>query len=281
MAQSCEVSASPQGAEETSPLLENKSIGISQTLSNNICPNMYGSVEVYDDMFGVHHGVVRARKCGRWDCPVCGNERVKKIRKRLKGALYYRFGEVQKRGESDGWKYLKFLTLTCYHNFDTPQEAYKVMSEGWNKLLTAMKRKFGNIEVFKVVEAHKDGYPHFHSLLWTIEFIPFDWIQEKWVKYGVGKFVNISNKTKKFENIKHVVNYVTKYLMKSVGDAVSWFKRWSQSRGFLMKPEKIKWWTGYHLNKLQDVEWLFEEVQEAGHWVEWHKDMRGFTYLTL
>ena len=90
MAQYCEVSTAPQGAAETSPFLENKSIGISQTLSNNICPNMYGSVEVYDDMFGVHHGVIRARKCGRWDCPVCGNERVKKIRKRLKGALYYR-----------------------------------------------------------------------------------------------------------------------------------------------------------------------------------------------
>ena len=78
-----------------------------------------------------------------------------------------------------------------------------------------------------------------------------------------------------------MVNYVTKYLMKSVGDAVSWFKRWSQSRGFLRKPEKIKWWTGYHLHKLQDVEWLYEEVQEAGHWAEWHKDMRGFTYLAL
>ena len=94
-------------------------------------------------------------------------------------------------------------TKTCYHYFDTHQGA------------------------------HKDGYPHFHILLWTKELIPFDWIQEKWVKYGVGRFVNISNKTRKFENIKHVVDYVTKYLMKSVGDAVSWFKRWSQSRGFL------------------------------------------------
>ena len=25
---------------------------------------MYGSVEIYDDMFGVHHGVIRARKAG-------------------------------------------------------------------------------------------------------------------------------------------------------------------------------------------------------------------------
>ncbi|MDI6791092.1 MAG: hypothetical protein QME44_10465 [Thermodesulfobacteriota bacterium] len=48
-----------------------------------------------------------------------------------------------------------------------------------------------------------------------------------------------------------------------------------------MSPEKIKWWRGYHLHKLQDVEWLYDEVQEAGYWVEWHKDMRGFRYLTL
>lgn len=31
----------------------------------------------------------------------------------------------------------------------------------------------------------------------------------------------------------------------------------------------------YHVHKLQDVEWLYEEVQEAGHWTEWQKDMRG------
>lgn len=187
MAANCEVNATV--GEDTPSLLENN-LRISQT-NSNACPDVRGSIEVYDDSLGVRSGVVRARRCGRWDCPVCGVNKVKKIRGKLKGALYSRFEEAQKRGESDVWKYLKFLTLTCYHDFDSPAAAYDAMAKGWNRLVSAIKRKYGNIEFFKVVEPHEDGYPHLHILLWTKEYIPFAWIQKLWVKYELGKFVNM------------------------------------------------------------------------------------------
>ena len=274
MAQSCEVTATLEGGETS--LLES-SIRTSQT-NNGACPEIKGSIEVWEDTFGVVSGVVRSRRCGRWDCPVCGVKKVDKLRLKLKGALYSRFEEVQKRGETDGWKYLKFLTLTCYRDFDSPAAAYDVMAKGWNKLVTAMKKKHGTIEYFKVVEPHEDGYPHLHVLLWTKEYIPFAWIQKLWVKYEVGKFVNINNKTDKFQTINHVVNYITKYLTKYISKSVAWYKRWSKTRGFFKGNDRVKRWTGYNLYERDRVDWLYDDMEEAGYWLEWHKDKQGYNY---
>lgn len=277
MALSCEIDTLK---EKAVTLLEDVFLGISQTSPDDKCPNIEGSVEVWDNMLMAPHGIVRARKCGKWDCPVCGIQKLKRIRKQLKWGLLNRFRDLQEKGITDAWKYMKFLSLTSYHKIESPEKAYKVMAAGWNKLLAAMKRKFGKVEFFKVVEPHKkDDYPHFHAILWIKKYIPFEWIQNKWMKYEIGKFVNINNKTDEFQSVNHVANYVTKYLLKTVGKDVSWFKRWSQSRRFLMKPERIKWWTDYTIHKLDSVDWLYDEKQESGYWIEWHKDKKGFIYF--
>jgi len=68
MVVNCEVTATAE--KEKPSFLENIYMRISQT-NNNVCPNIYGSVEVWDDSLGVTGGVARNRRCGGWDCPVC------------------------------------------------------------------------------------------------------------------------------------------------------------------------------------------------------------------
>ncbi|MDT7906377.1 MAG: protein rep [Sulfolobales archaeon] len=82
-----------------------------------------------------------------------------------------------------------FLTLTLNPNrFSSLHQAYTGMIEGWNKIVTAIRKRYPNfIGYVRVVEFQKSGNPHLHIMLFGVDFVPVEWIRELWENhYGFG-----------------------------------------------------------------------------------------------
>ena len=101
-------------------------------------------------------------------------------------------GRLVVESEKAGKYYYKLLTLTCpgkeYREKYTPTEVLHKMTKDWHKLITALKKR-GRIDYLRVVEAQKDGYPHFHVLIFGRAIAPRDTlgvITKLWAKYGGG-----------------------------------------------------------------------------------------------
>lgn len=201
-------------------------------------------------------------RCNSWICPDC--------QKRLKAKLKARIlqGEICQQPIS---KYgLKFLTLT-FGGTDArkphiimkngeplfiegiPQydatSIYDVMIGNFHKLIKALKKHYGHFHYFRVTETHKDGVPHFHILLVGNAVIPksiLRSIENLWCeRYGMG-FVKLNTPKEKtgkdyFNDAKHAINYMLKYITKDMMSAGRYKRVFSASRGSLVRLEKRKW----------------------------------------
>jgi hypothetical protein len=126
------------------------------------------------------------------------------------------------------------------------------MSRAWDKLNRAMQKRYGKLAFFRILEEHRDGWPHFHILLVTPRYIPQAWIKAMWTKYGIGQIVDIRNRTGEMQSPCHAARYLTKYLIKQAGlRLTNPMKRWSQSRGFLvvLAGSKTRWWARVQLDR--------------------------------
>jgi hypothetical protein len=110
-----------------------------------------------------------------------------------------------------------FVTLTFDPKSLRLDELWEHVGVAFNKWVSRLRSRYGKIQVLRVWEAHKSGYPHIHCLLFfeESEFEVFRYrgvwrIQEKasfeW-EYG---FVDVEALT----SLKEGVNYVIKYLRK-------------------------------------------------------------------
>jgi hypothetical protein len=106
-----------------------------------------------------------------------------------------------------------FLTLTLDpKRFSSLAQAYGSLLWGWNKIASAMRRKFPQIEFARVVEFQESGNPHLHVLVFGVNFIAIEWIRKLWEeKYELGTQINV----KKIENEKGAIRYLLKYLLKA------------------------------------------------------------------
>ena len=107
-----------------------------------------------------------------------------------------------------------FLTLTLDpKRFFSFSQAYTALLWGWNKISTAMRKKFPQIIGYaRVVELQESGNPHLHVLIFGADFIAIEWIRKLWEeKYGLGTQINV----KKIENEKGAIRYLLKYLLKA------------------------------------------------------------------
>jgi len=106
-----------------------------------------------------------------------------------------------------------FLTLTLDpKRFSSLEQAYGALLWGWNKISTAMRKKFPEIEFARVVEFQESGNPHLHVLVFGVNFIAIEWIRKLWEeKYELGTQINV----KKIENEKGAIRYLLKYLLKA------------------------------------------------------------------
>jgi hypothetical protein len=110
-----------------------------------------------------------------------------------------------------------FVTLTFDPKALRLDQLWEHVGVAFNKWITRLRSRYGKIQVLRVWEAHKSGYPHIHCLLFfeESEFEVFRYtgvwrIEEKaffeW-EYG---FVDVEA----LRSFKEGVNYVTKYLGK-------------------------------------------------------------------
>lgn len=133
--------------------------------------------------------------CKRWDCPTCRKYKAKLIQRKIDGAL-----------PPEG---LYMLTLTLFRR-GTDVEQWRHLNASWNRLLTYMRRHFGEIRYVAIREPHKKGgTPHLHVILdkyvWTRD------TQRHAVTCGFGfqrDFRRLNGEAAKY--------YVLKYLTKEV-----------------------------------------------------------------
>ena len=116
------------------------------------------------------------------------------------------------------WKRIRyregiFLTLTLDpKRFCSFAQAYSALEWGWNRIATAMRKRFPTIKGYaKVVELQESGNPHLHVLIFGVDFVPIEWIRQLWEEeYQLGTQINV----KKIVNDKGAIRYLLKYLLK-------------------------------------------------------------------
>lgn len=247
-------------------------------------------------VYGVYAGYVDGQvfsgpiRCGRWSCEFCSDLKVKKIRRRmidgeissitkygLKMATLT-FGGMDAREpfvikNSVTGKPLTTVILDKHNQKKTvciydAKAMYEEMMKAFNKLRTALVKRFGKFHYFRIHEPHLDGVPHLHVLFAGKNIVPksfLDVITKLWAKYGLGfvKLNAIRDKhgklIKKFNDAQHAVNYLLKYMTKGVKTAGPYKRAFSSSRGALKPIEKKEW---------ERMEIIFGSVEDNGNVVE-------------
>lgn len=168
--------------------------------------------------------------CKSFTCPECAPKKTKVVKARIfKGRI--NDPAIRKNKFS-----AKFFTLTCpgvaFRQMNTPVQALKKMQDSFNKLMTVIRLHYGKVDFFKVTEKHKDGFPHFHVLFVGPQITGkgfYRHIENVWrSNYQMG-FVWV----KTVYNVEHGVNYMCKYLTKSLEPIKQYQRLFSASRGAL------------------------------------------------
>jgi len=121
---------------------------------------------------------------------------------------------IARKWKRIGYREGIFLTLTLDpKRFCSFEQAYRAMIKGWNKISTAMRKKFPQFKGYaRVSELQESGNPHLHALLFGVDFIAVEWIRQLWEEtYKLGNQINV----KKIENDKGAIRYLLKYLLKA------------------------------------------------------------------
>ena len=121
---------------------------------------------------------------------------------------------VARKWKKIGYREGVFLTLTLDpKRFSSFSQAYTALLWGWNKISTAMRKKFPQVIGYaRVVELQESGNPHLHVLIFGADFVSIEWIRKLWEeRYRLGEQINI----KKIENDKGAIRYLLKYLLKA------------------------------------------------------------------
>jgi len=150
--------------------------------------------------------------CNRWHCPDCGPVKVKRLQVRTL------LGDLQPTA---------FLTLTQHIDDQTP------ITAAWNRFVSSLRSKGWLIRYIWVKEHTRRGKEHLHVLVegW------WDWTETSrlWMLAtgGASKITNI----KRLHDVRGAVNYIMKYLSKTLNDYYEkGERRYSASRGAILPP---------------------------------------------
>lgn len=209
-------------------------------------------------------------RCGRWDCPICGKKKARKVyRRAMEGKIMQ---DARKAGFRDKYNH-KLLTLTYggsqKREGKTPAEATREMTEAFSKLVKELRYLYGNFEYIRVFENHKDGWPHLHVMLAGSAIAPrqvLGTITRLWrYRYQLG-YVKLNW----VDSPERALKYVLKYLFKNP-EVPPRTRLFTNSREALeaMRKNSSYWWEStdilweasikFLLGKEGDV-WVEEEV---------------------
>ena len=115
-----------------------------------------------------------------------------------------------------------FLTLTYDTKLDDKDTAWRKISVDYNRAVTRLRRKYGQISILRVWEASKKGYPHIHAILLfhDSKFNVFEHWSGHHSSYRIKEkqeFADVWHSNvdvRAVDSIKGAVGYVSKYLRK-------------------------------------------------------------------
>jgi len=176
--------------------------------------------------------------CRRWTCKLCGPTRRRELVARIVAS-----------------KPTKFITLTCRHE-GGPEVQLKKIVKGLQRVAKWIRKDIGPIEYLRMVEACRDGYPHFH-LLARADYVDKQKLSDKWEEFTGAIIVDI----KKAHG--RSTGYISKYITKARDQDKTWSRqRMSVTRGFWIKSERPQddSWENWRHNKCS----AYEEAQLIG-----------------
>ena len=173
-----------------------------------------------------------------------------------------------------------FLTLTLDpKRFSSFDQAYRGLLWGWNKISTAMRKKFPQIKGYaRVVELQESGNPHLHVLIFGADFIAVEWIRKLWEeKYQLG----VQIKVKEIQNDKGAIRYLLKYLLKAfAGKTLDEKDKAFRQKALLWAVNSRGWAVSGSLISL--ISDRLTQTKSSGFWVflgAFSKDCVGFSYF--
>jgi len=119
---------------------------------------------------------------------------------------------------------LLFVTLTYDTKLCDRVLGWDNISEEWNRYISAIRKKFGKVHVFRVWESSMKGYPHIHALM-LFDTASFD-VFEHWNKKKSKSQYRIRQKNQfskswhsnvdvlAVNSVRGSINYLSKYLRK-------------------------------------------------------------------
>lgn len=124
-------------------------------------------------------------------CSKRGND-VYKARVREKFKDFKKLPDIDFLSIFDGKTPMLFITLDVNQNMFTIDEAWKQLPEYLHRFEASLRQKYGSFEHLRSFEAHKNGYPHIHLLIY---FKDFKFITFKQKRKKDGKIVErVANK---------------------------------------------------------------------------------------
>jgi len=132
-------------------------------------------------------------RCHSWSCPVCAKDKAEKYKVRMR-PLFAR-------------ENLHMYTFTYFHS-KPEEEVWCEYQSAWNRLRTAIVKRFGTVHYCRVLESHKESnYPHLHVIM--DKLVPPTWLNKELLSAGFGYQCDV-----KQVRDDQAGRYISKYLTK-------------------------------------------------------------------
>jgi len=154
-------------------------------------------------------------RCKRWGCPICGRRKVQHYAQKVATA-----------------KPNRFITLTCWTElYESPREAFDQTRRAIPKFMAKLRNAYGEFECFRVLEATKKGWPHYHMIA-RCPYIPQPELVTLWRDLTGNKIVDV----RAIDKTTHAYWYVVKYLAKQ--QHIPWTdRRCTWTKAFFPEPD--------------------------------------------
>jgi hypothetical protein len=156
------------------------------------------------------------------------------------------------------------MTITWHHD-KPPQEVWAKVGPDWNRIRTAIVKRYGAFKFVRILETHTvSPYPHLHVILSAN--VEKEWLSKECESAGAGFICNVEECTSLYAGY-----YVRKYLTKAWPREDSWLycklagcRIWSASRGLIPPECKEAGWTLIATKQTYDD--ACTETQELIRW---------------
>ena len=205
---------------------------------------------------------------------------------------YSRFDRVYVRRILKRFNFLEILAenhhfvhivFTVRHE-GSRDECCRKLVRNWDLFRRLVVKRIGDFEYVRVLEPHRDGYPHMHVLIFTKHYIIDQKCLSEWCKmHGLGKIVFIKRYWAGRYYKRMPIDYLSKYLSKqfrrsewSEGDLIFYAILWKYrirsygfSKNFAVRKTKneAKIWVKYAVCSYESMIQIIRFHVKNGLWI--------------